>query len=190
MKIEKSYQGKNPKKKKTLVLLLLFLLFCMAGFGIYALITFDSNTKTNSSSDVSSTGESKQLDENGNAVNGAVQSKTPEEILEDLKKAQINVTDKLSSHILFPNGKSGTEGSWSVENVETNNVIIQCEVFLDDKMIAKSVPIKPNQHIDTISLLENVKAGQYDVIAYVNYYKLDTSEYISKAGFKITLTVQ
>jgi len=114
MKIENSYQEKNPKKKKVLVILLLFLFFCMAGFGIYALITFDSNINANRSADISSTDESKQLDENGNAVSGAVQSKSPEEILEGLKKAQINVTDKLSSHILFPSGKAGTQGSNAV----------------------------------------------------------------------------
>ncbi|MDD4699724.1 MAG: hypothetical protein PHV07_05625 [Oscillospiraceae bacterium] len=192
MEIEKSYRGKNPKKKKLLVLLILFLIFCMVGFGIYALITFDSNTNTkiNSSSNVSNTGESKLLDENGSAVDGAVQPKTPEEILDELKKAQINVTDKLSSNIFFPSGKSGTEGSWTVDNLESNNVIMQCEVYLDDRLIAKSVPIKPNQHIDNITLSEEIKPGLYDVIAYVNYFKLDTNEYISKAGFKIKLTVQ
>ena len=107
VEIEKSYRGKNPQKKKLLVLLLIFLILCMAGFGIYALITFDSNTNTkiNSSSDVRNTGESKLLDKNGNAVDGVAQSKTPEEILEDLQKAQVNVTDKLSSNIFFPKWK-------------------------------------------------------------------------------------
>jgi len=192
MKNKKSYCDKNPQKKKLLVLLLIFLIFCMAGFGIYALVTFDSNTNTkiNSSSDASNTGESKLLEENGNAVDGTAEAKTPEEILEDLQKAQINVTDKLSSNIFFTNGNSGTEGSWTVENLESNNVIIQCEVYLDDKLIAKSVPIKPNQHIETITLSEDIKPGQYDVIAYVNYFKLDTNEFISKAGFKLKLTVQ
>jgi flagellar basal body-associated protein FliL len=190
MKIENPYQWKNPKKKKVLVILLLFLLFCIAGFGIYALITFDSNTNTNPPADVSSAGESKKLDDNGNAVDGAVQSKTHEQVLDELKKAQINVTDKLSSNILFPSGKAGTQGSWMVENVKTNNAIIQCEVFLNDKLIAKSVPIKPNQHIETITLSEDVKTGMYDVTAYINYFKLDTKEYISKAGFKVKLTVQ
>ena len=192
MKNKKSYCDKNPQKKKLLVLLLIFLIFCMAGFGIYALVTFDSNTNTkiNSSSDASNTGESKLLEENGNAVDGTAEAKTPEEILEDLQKAQINVTDKLSSNIFFTNGNSGTEGSWTVDNLESNNVIMQCEVYLDDRLIAKSVQIKPNQHIDNITLSEEIKPGLYDVIAYVNYFKLDTNEYISKAGFKIKLTVQ
>ena len=187
MKYKNSDQDKKTKKKVILVLLLL-LLFCIVEIGIY--VVYTSNPKGNMPADVSSTGESKRLDDNGNAVDGAVQSKTHEQVLDELKKAQINVTDKLSSHILFPNGKSGTQGSWMVENVETNNVIIQCEVFLNDKLIAKSVPIKPNQHIETITLSKDVKAGMYDVTAYINYFKLDTKEYISKAGFRIKLTVQ
>ena len=57
-------------------------------------------------------------------------------------------------------------------------------------MIAKSVPIKPDQHIETIILSENLESGQYDVIAYINYYDPDSGEYLAKAGFKIKLTVQ
>jgi flagellar basal body-associated protein FliL len=187
MKSKNPDQDKKAKKKVLLVLLLL-LIFCMSGIGIY--VVYTSNSKENIPTDASSTGESKKLDDNGNAVDGAVQSKTSEQVLDELKKAQINVTDKLSSHILFPSGKAGTEGSWMVENVETNNVIMQCEVFLNDKLIAKSVPIKPNQHIETITLSKEVKAGMYDVTAYINYFKLDTKEYISKAGFRVKLTVQ
>jgi hypothetical protein len=187
MKCKSPDKDKKTKGKVILVLLLL-LLFCIVGIGIY--VVYTSNPKENMPADVSSSGESKRLDDNGNAVDGSAQSKTPEQVLDELKKAQINVTDKLSSHILFPCGKAGTQGSWVVENVKTNNVIIQCEVFLDDKLIAKSVPIKPNQHIETITLSKDVKAGIYDVTAYINYFKLDTNEYISKAGFKVKLTVQ
>ena len=178
----------NKKKKSNKkVLIVILLLLCSAGFGIYAAVTSGFFSQ---SAQVSSTVESIKLEENGTAADGVAQSKTSEEILNDLQKAQVNVTDKLSSNIFFQSGNSGTEGSWTVENLESNNVIMQCEVYLDDKLIARSVPIKPNQHIDTITLSEDITSGQYDVIAYVNYFKLDTSEYISKAGFKIKLTVQ
>ena len=186
MKFKNQDQGKKLNKK-VFMLLLLLLLFCATGYGIYAAI--DSGIFSQSTQ-ISSTVESKQLDDNGKAIEGAIESKTPEEILEDLKKAQVNVTDKLSSHIFFSSGKTGTEGSWTVENLEANNVIMQCEVYLDYRLIAKSVPIKPNQHIENITLSEDINPGQYDVIAYVNYFKLDTNEYLSKAGFKIKLTVQ
>lgn len=177
---------KQPKKKLLIVIILVFL-FCTAGIGIYTGITTGLFSRPAKSSGADS---SIQIQENGSAVNGAAQSKTSEEILKDLQKAQINVTDRLSSSILFPNGKAGAVGSWTVENLKTNNVIMQCEVFMNDKLVARSAPIKPDQHIENITLLENVKVGQYDVIAYVNYFSLDTNEYISKAGFKIKLTVQ
>jgi hypothetical protein len=188
MRCKNPKKDKNPKKKKVFVLLLLFLLFCMVGIGVYVIYT--SGSKENIPAGVSKVGQSKQLDENGSAADGTAQSKTPEQVLDELKKAQINVTDKLSSDILFPSGKAGTQGSWTVENLKTNNVIMQCEVFLNNKLIAKSVPIKPNQHIETITLSKDVNVGIYDAIAYINYFKPDTNEYISKAGYKIKLTIQ
>ena len=186
MKFKNSIQ-KIRSNKKAPMLLLLVLLLCVVGFSVFA--AMNSNIFSQHG-DISSTNEPEQLDENGIAVDGSIENKTPDEIRSDLQKAQINVTDKLSSHILFPEGEAGTIGTWSVENLESNNVIMQCEVYLDDRLIAKSVPIKPNQHIETIELTDDVKAGEYDAVAYVNYYKLDTNEYISKAGFKIQLTVQ
>ena len=176
-------------KKKKKIMLLLLLILCLIGFGVYT-VYCPPHTTDNQVSSSGRKGESKQMDDNGEAINGAVQSKTPKEVLDDLKKSQVNVTDKLSSHILFPCGKAKTQGSWTVENSKTNNVIMQCEVYLDNKLIAKSVPIKPEQHIDEITLNQDVKPGTYDVIAYINYFKTDTNAYISKAGFKVKLTVQ
>lgn len=177
----------NRKKKVAVVSLLTFLILSVSVLCILALNNTSLFSRPAESSGVSST---KQLDENGNALDGSVKQKSQEAILEELKEKQITVTDQLGSHIYFPSGKSGTEGDWVVENVKANTVTIQCEVFLGDKMIAKSVPIRPNQHIETIILSEDVAAGEYDVIAYVNYYNPDSGEYLAKAGFKIKLTVQ
>jgi len=179
----------HKTKIKTVILVLLLVVFTTTT-GVLSALYLSGAFNNISAEDTNSSDNTKRLDDNGNAIDGAVESKTPEQIQEDLQKEQINVTDKLSSHILFPNGKSGAEGSWTVENLKANNVIMQCEVYLDDKLIAKSLPIKPNQHIETITLADDVNPGQYDVIAYINYFKLDTNEYISKAGFKIKLTVQ
>lgn len=54
---------------------------------------------------------------------------------------------------------------------------MQCEVHLGKKLIAKSASIRPNQHIESLSLLGNMEVGTYDVTTYVNYYTLDTSIY-------------
>jgi hypothetical protein len=178
----------NKKKKKTFLVVVFLLLFVLSsGFGIFAAmnpgIFFQS-------AENSTAGNTKWIDENGNAIDGALQNKSPDEILKELQEKQINVTDKLSSHIFFPDSKAGTEGQWVVENVEANMVAIQCEVYLGDRMIAKSVPIKPNQHIETIILSEDVEPGEYDVIAYINYFSIDSGDYLAKAGFKVKLTVQ
>ncbi len=130
------------------------------------------------------------LDDDGSSIDGEAQAKAREEILKELEKQQLIVTDKLSSHISFPAGKVGTIGEWIVENLEENSIIQQAEVYLDDVLIARSTPIYPNQHITGISLLEDVRTGEYEVIAYLNYYDLDTKEFISKAGYKIRLTIK
>jgi len=77
-----------------------------------------------------------------------------------------------------------------VENPAENNIIQQAEVYLLDKLIAKSTPIYPDQHITEVTLLDQVRAGEYEVIAYLNYYDIDTKEFISKAGYMIHLTVR
>ena len=180
-------QNNNRKRKSIAILVLIALLVLSSCIGILAFTNPGIFSRL-----IDSTNESpaKQLDKNGTAIDGALQKKSPDEILKELQQKQITVTDKLSSHIYFPSGKSGTEGNWIVENVATNMVTIQCEVYLGDVLIAKSVPIRPNQHIETIILSEDVKSGEYDVIAYINYYDLETDSYLAKAGFKIKLTVQ
>jgi len=66
----------------------------------------------------------------------------------------------------------------------------QAEVYLSDVLITKTTPIYPNQHITGVELLEEIEAGEYDVTAYLNYYDIDTKEFISKAGYEIYLTVR
>lgn len=130
------------------------------------------------------------LDDDSSSIDGQAQARSREDILKELEKQQLIVTDKLSSHISFPVGKVDTIGEWIVENLEENSIIQQAEVYLDDVLIARTTPIYPNQHITGISLLEEVKTGEYEVIAYLNYYDLDTKEFISKAGYKIRLTIK
>ncbi len=99
------------------------------------------------------------------------------------------VTDKISSSAVFENGAKGNLGTWIVENLPENNVVMQCEIYDCEKLLIKSVPIYPDQHIERIELLESVEAGSHDVTAYINYFTLDTKEYISKVGYKINLTI-
>ena len=176
------------RKSKHIVFLILLLVITIS-LGVISVSYF--NSSTNKSDVPTSTKKNNvQLDENGKAVDGEFKPKSSNEVLLELQKEQVNVTDKISSSALFHSGAKGSIGSWVVENLESNNVIMQCEIYLDDKVLAISVPVYPNEHIESISLLEDIKPGTYDVVAYINYFKLDSKEYISKAGYKIKLVVR
>ena len=130
------------------------------------------------------------LEDKGSSIEGEAQAKKREDIMDELEKQQLVVTDKLSSNITFASGEIGTVGEWVAENPEENNIIQQAEVYLEGVLIAKSTPIYPNQHITGVSLLENVEPGEYDVTAYLNYYDTGTKVFLSKAGYTIHLTIK
>ena len=175
--------AKMSTKKKVLIIALIATVVIAAAFFFFR-----------GCADTPSFGDSKAtpiyLDDDSSSIDGQAQARSREDILKELEKQQLIVTDKLSSHIAFPSGKVGTIGEWIIENPKENSIVQQAEVYLDDVLIVKSTPIYPNQHITGVSLLEEVKTGEYEVIAYLNYYDLDTKEFISKAGYKIRLTIK
>ncbi len=115
--------------------------------------------------------------------------KSREEILAELERRQLLVTDTLSSHASFPSGEAGTLGEWMVENIPDNEVIQQAEIRIGERCVARSAVLQPGQHVSQVRLLEDVPAGTHEAVAYLNYFTKDTQEYISKAGFDIHLTV-
>jgi len=125
----------------------------------------------------------------GEALEGSYEGKTREEILAELERRQLLVTDTLSSHASFPSGEAGTLGEWMVENISGNEVIQQAEIRIGERCVARSAVLQPGQHVSQVRLLEEVPAGTHEAIAYLNYYTTDTQDYISKAGFDIRLTV-
>lgn len=177
------------RKKKLLMLIILLTVFCITAGTVSAVFLMSGSRFKTAVVDNTSTDISK-LDDSGSALDGQTESKTSQEVLEELQKDQINVTDRLGSCIVFSKGKAGTPGDWAVENPADNRVVMQCEVYLGDELVAKATPIRPGQHIENVPLLKDLKAGTYDVTAYVNYYAPDTSNYIGKAGYQIKLTVQ
>lgn len=131
-----------------------------------------------------------KLDNNGQASSGSYNGMTKDQILDELKKQQIMITDNVSSSINFLSGKNGSDGSWVVKNIQSNKVIMQAEIFLNGNRVAESVPIKPGEYIQSIKLSQDVPKGTYSVVAYINYYTTDTQTYISKAGYKVKMTVK
>ena len=173
----------KEKMKKIIVIILILLILLIALFFILRGCSGLTGIKSPESTP-------KYLEDVGGSITGEAESASREEILEALEKQQLVVTDKLSSNITFKLGETGTVGEWIVENPEENNVIQQAEVYLEDILIAKSTPIYPNQHITGVSLLTDIESGEYEVTAYLNYYDIETKEFISKAGYKIHLTVR
>lgn len=173
----------DNKRKNLLIVILLIIVVMIIAFFIFRVCSNKQLTNKPQATPVF-------LDDEGGSLEGEVKAKEREEILKQLKKEQLVVTDKLSSNITFPSGEIGAVGEWIVENPEENNIIQQAEVYLNNQLIAKSTPIYPNQHISGVSLLEEVEPGEYEVIAYLNYYDIETKKFISKAGYKIHLTVR
>ena len=173
-------QSEKKKRRKAIIVILLAILALIILFFI-SRCCMDTNTVEMP--------EPSYLEDEGSSLDGEAATEDREDILEELEKQQLVVTDKLSSNIAFPSGEIRTVGEWVVENPAENTVIQQAEVYLDDLMIAKSSAIYPNQHITAIELLESVETGEYDVTAYINYYDMETKALISKAGYKIHLTV-
>jgi len=180
-----SKEAKNEGIKKKKVI---FILLGVVIVGAVTLCAFKGCLKTSPIQESQSTPV--YLEDEGSSIEGEAQAKEREEILKELEKQQLVVTDKLSSNIEFSSGDIGSVGEWIVENPVENTIIQQAEVFLDDVLIAKSTPIYPNQHITAVRLLEDVQSGEYDVTAYINYYDIETKEFISKAGYKIHLAVR
>jgi hypothetical protein len=135
-----------------------------------------------------STVSSPKLVDSGSALPGGY-DKTRSEILDELKKKEVVVTDKVSSQLSFHNGNQGAIGDWVVENPKSNKVIEQIDVILNGKRVATSVPIMPGQHIENITLLKTMNTGTYKVTAMINYYNANTKSYIGKTGYEIKMIV-
>lgn len=183
--MNRRYNSKNKEKKKRFVLIALLILIATIAVVFFLLKGCGNDLLSNEP-------EAKPvyLEDDGSSVDGEAQKREREDIMNELEKQQLVVTDKLRSNITFTDSEVGTVGAWVVENPKENSIIQQAEVYLDETLIAKSTPIYPNQHITGVELLEEVDAGEYEVTAYLNYYDVDTKEFISKAGYKIHLTVK
>jgi len=190
-KINESEGKKEDEKRKRkwpyilaiLLLLLLFLLLLLRSCGNQ----HPCPNPPPSSSTPSSSAPS--LDDTGSAEPGSGSTPSRQEILSRLQKQEVTVTDKVSAQASFPSGAKGSTGTWEVENPSSNTVIMQCEITLDGKTIAKSTPIYPGQHIDGLTLSRQVSSGNYSVTATIQYYSKDTKAYLGMADYKIRLSV-
>ena len=182
-----STEEKKRKKKWPYALLILF-------FILLLLIILYSCSRRPSGSVSASTPSSVSstvsvLEDTSSALPGPASSKSSGDVLAELQKQQVNVTDKVSTEASFSGGSVGSIGTWSVENPSSNSVIMQSEIVLNGKTVAKSVPIFPGQHIDSITLSKQISSGSYSVTAEIKYYNSSTKACLGMADYSIRMTV-
>lgn len=190
-KINQNRRGKEDEKRKRkwpyilaiFLLLLLLLLLLLRSCGNQ----HPCPNPPPSSSVPSSSAPS--LDDTGSAEPGSGSTPSRQEILSRLQKQEVTVTDKVSAQASFSSGSKGSTGTWEVENPSSNAVIMQCEIVLDGETVAKSAPIYPGQHIDSLTLSKNVTPGNHSVTAAIKYYNKTTKAYLGMADYKIHLSV-
>jgi hypothetical protein len=190
-KTNQNRHGKEDKKRKRkwpyilaiILLLLILLLLLLRSCGNQ----HPSPNPPPSSSAPSSSVPS--LDDTGSAEPGSSSTPSRQEILSQLQKQEVTVTDKVSAQASFSSGAQGSTGTWEAENPFSNTVVMQCEIMLNGETIAESAPIYPGQHIDGLALSRQVSSGNYSVTATIRYYNKDTKAYLGMADYKIRLSV-
>jgi hypothetical protein len=189
-------EKKNEEKRRRkwlyililILLLLLLLLLLLRGCGQHHLGPTPSPSP--SSSESSGPGPSySSLNDTGSALPGGSSTPSRQDILSQLQKQEVNVTDQVSAQASFFCGSVGSAGAWTVENSTSNSVIVQCEIIWNGKSVAKSVPIYPGQHIDSITLSQPVSPGNYNVTATIKYYNKTTKEYLGMTDYGIHMSV-
>lgn len=119
------------------------------------------------------------------AKSGLYEGKSQEEIRKELKDKVKLFTANLTSAAIFKSGEIGSEGVWVVENLPQNEFAIQVYVYnYKNELIAKTAPIKPNGHIEKITLLKDLPKGVTKVYAYLNNYDLQSNEPVGQALFQ------
>jgi hypothetical protein len=161
------------------LLLLAFLVSLIVGFTLIELPQISNPSKTDVPSSSAGT-VSRPVVVSGTASAPAVQNN---------RSTQPMVTDHITAAANFSSGISGTSGKWTLENAKGNTVIMQAQLFLNGNLIATSLALKPGQKVESIQLSSNVAKGNYTAVAFINYYNLKTQEFISRAGYRVGVSV-
>ncbi len=99
------------------------------------------------------------------------------------------VKDSLALSVSFASGSNGSVGTWQMANIKSNNVIMQAKIYIKGSPVATSPALRPGQSVKNIALQKEIEPGTYDATAYINYFNLTTQDYISSAGYHISVTV-
>ena len=129
---------KHQMKKKNVAIVLIIVLAVVGATVACAIYNhFDlsqmlglGNSTVNANSNISV----QILTDNGQSIQGQATSESTQQILDDLKKKEVYVTDSIGSCITF-SGKTGDNATWKVQNLPDNNVIEQVDLFYNNQLI-------------------------------------------------------
>lgn len=176
---EKQVQQKPQKSRKGLVLLLLVLLLLLAA-AVWLLL-----------------GRSKPEPPTGlvyedNVVVGDLPGKTPEERQAELDEMVAEGMLALSINATPCTAADGTGNvNWEIENPSNQGKLIRVEISLkdDDTLIYQTGAIRPGSYVSVAPLDTPLDPGTYECVAMFYTYRLESEEFIGRAGAEITLTV-
>jgi hypothetical protein len=182
---ENRKEDEKKQKRKWLYILLLILLLLL----LLLLLLRGCGNQHPCPCPSSASSPVSRLNDTGSAKPGSSSNPSRHELLSRLQKQEITVTDKVSAQASFSSGAKGSTGTWEVENPPSNTVIMQCEINLDGTSVAKTAPIYPGQHIDSLVLSQTTTSGDHSAVATIRYYSKETKAYLGMADYKIHLSI-
>ena len=131
------------------------------------------------------------LTEDPNAREGGIQTRSQEEIQEELNRkveeGMINISMNLNP--VFEDG--GSAGSLLIVNEEINRYPQIVEIYRKDtdELLYRSGSIPVGHSVERGELLVDLPAGDYNAIAYFNAIDPETGALVGKAGAEIVISV-
>ena len=136
--------------------------------------------------------ESVRLNYDVNSELGQLETKTMEEIQEELNRvideSKFNVS--INATPTFASGNA--EGDLCIENVPGNHFLMSVKITLDDtgETIYQSGLIKPNYHIQNVKLDKPLSKGVYSAKALFTAHDMETGEPQGNVGVKMVIYVE
>lgn len=171
-------EEEKKKKKLVLILLLSLVMLLLGGIFLWLYNVYDA--------------DSNSLERELAAEYGFLPGMSDEDIQSKLNeiidKSMLNVS--INPTPVFENGKAA--GNLRIENIPNNHYafIVQIENSKSGEVYLKTGAIEPGQFLENRALDVNLKAGDYECIAYFIAYDLETSVEIGRTGTPIVITIR
>ena len=186
MNDENMNTAEEKKKKKRRVLIMVILLVILA-IVIGALICSSYSARDRHPPATTSRGQS-QTDtstdtSNGSVTSGTAARKSTSEILQELQKQVVMATPDFLPLITFNSGKKGATGNWQFQNLKKNTVAMEGQVYDNEKLIAETPVLKPDQYVSAVTLLSNIPTGTRHVDIVIKFFNLKTNALMATSTF-------